>query len=120
MNQEATVVLKKIGNNIRKERVKQNVTMKDIATKLQLTTQAYGNIENGKTDFGVSRLFEISSFLKISFTQLLMVDKSMVYNIHVENNTGVAYLQHADVFNNMDFEEIKKMVEFIEAMKKKK
>ncbi|MEN9523775.1 MAG: hypothetical protein RL065_2152 [Bacteroidota bacterium] len=49
-----------------------------------------------------------------------MIDKSNIYNIHVENNSGVAYLQNAEVFNNMDIDELKKLIEFIETLKRKK
>lgn len=60
-----------IRENIRRMREFRNLNQEDLAEKLNLSTRAYANIENGRAGLDVERLLQISEILKITFIKLL-------------------------------------------------
>ena len=63
-----------VGERIRRMRLLQDRTTKEIAAHLNITTQAYGNMERGKADISLSRLMEIAVFFDIPLTKLISED----------------------------------------------
>jgi len=72
---EKQIALRAVGERIRNIRLLKNMTIKQVAAHLQITTQAYGNIENGKTDTSISRLVELASLFQIPVTRLITLDQ---------------------------------------------
>lgn len=93
------IFLKKIGRNIKEIRKLKKQEVKDAASGLGISVQAYGKIENGCTDLNVSRLFEIAKFFDVSFTQVLKVNEGDVFNFNSKNNSGGYYVQTLGVLN---------------------
>jgi len=71
---EKQIALCAVAERIRKIRLLKDMTIKEVAAHLQITTQAYGNIENGKTDTSISRLVELASLFEIPVTRLITLD----------------------------------------------
>lgn len=66
---------KEIAERIRKARLLSDLSQENIAAELGISPGAYSNIETGKTDITVSRLFEIAEALKINVLELLFDKK---------------------------------------------
>ena len=71
-NKEKLLIV--VGERIRRMRLLQDRTTKEIAAHLNITTQAYGNMERGKADISLSRLMEIAVFFDIPLTKLISED----------------------------------------------
>jgi transcriptional regulator with XRE-family HTH domain len=69
MNRKKTLEL--LGTLLRTLRIQQKTAFKEIALSLDITPQAYSNIENGKTDISVIRLLEITHYFNVSAIPLL-------------------------------------------------
>jgi transcriptional regulator with XRE-family HTH domain len=67
---EKDPILLDIGNHLRKLRILNNKTTKEIACVLNITSQAYGNIERGETDICVTKLISLTFYYKITITEL--------------------------------------------------
>jgi len=50
----------------------QNLSQENIATELGISIGAYSNIERGKSEVTVTRLYDIARILKTSITDLLL------------------------------------------------
>ncbi len=59
------------GERLKNERVLQNLTQEDMANKLGITRQAYGNYETGKRDVDSQTLVKLSNILDVSVDYLL-------------------------------------------------
>ncbi len=120
--------LKGVGDNIRNIRIENNLEIKAVASKLGITIQAYGKIENGKVDLNISRLFEIANLFKIEFNKILNT-KGDTFNFTSHNNTGGYHVQKVGVINTSDeqfnlfikdeLEYIKKKINFLESINTK-
>lgn len=62
------------GERLREERIAQNLTQEDMAKKLGITRQAYGNYETGKRDVDSQTLVNLVKILNISSDYLLNID----------------------------------------------
>jgi len=82
---EKEKILLSIGERIRKMRLLKDKTNKEIAAYLQITTQAYGNIERGKADISISRLIELAKFFEVPLLKMLTEDHYTAI-IQFENN----------------------------------
>lgn len=115
---EKSKFIKEIGQNIKAYRTKSNIPLKEIAGKLDLTPQAFGEIENGKIkDIGINRLIEISKLLKIDYTQLLNLEKLNIYNITITNGSGGVNIETSINVNGEPNEEL--INKILDAIKKK-
>lgn len=74
------------GERLREERIAQNLTQEDMAKKLGITRQAYGNYETGKRDVDSQTLVNIVKILNVSSDYLLGLSttKSFDYNLQTE------------------------------------
>ena len=62
---------KKLGENLRKLRLKKNLSQGDLATNLGVDRAYISNIENGRMNPTLSTLEKIAGALKISSSELL-------------------------------------------------
>ena len=63
-------ILFAIGDHLRKLRIINNKPTKEIAGVLNITTQAYGNIERGETDICATKLILLSAYYRITISEL--------------------------------------------------
>lgn len=99
------VILKKIGSKLKAIRMEQNIPLKVVASKLNLTTQAFGNIENGKADISVIKIFAICEILNTSFSDVLNIDNNNSLHYNAYNNSGGYFVQKVDVLNTTEKKE---------------
>lgn len=64
------------GERLREERIAQNLTQEDMAKKLGITRQAYGNYETGKRDVDSQTLVNLVKILDVSGDYLLGLSDS--------------------------------------------
>ena len=62
---------KEIGNRIRVERVRKQMSQDNMATELSISIGAYSNIERGKVDMTVNRLYQIADIFHVNVSVLL-------------------------------------------------
>ena len=84
------LLLKSVGDNIKKLRKQKNMEVKEFAFKLKITPQAVGKIENGVVDLNLSRIVEIANLLQVSLIEILDIANGdiMTLTITVE---GIMY-----------------------------
>lgn len=70
MYSREVLVIKQIGNQIRKYRKKQNLTQFDLAIKSDMEENALQRIESGRTNPTIKTLLKITNALKIELKQL--------------------------------------------------
>lgn len=68
--------LKKLGNNIRAERNRLNLSQEQLAQSTNLQTHHISNIENGKIDIKFTTLLSILKALNISFDKLFDINEN--------------------------------------------
>lgn len=76
-----------IGGYIRQLRLNQSKGQKEIAVKLSLSVPAYGKIECGITEIGVTRLHQIAELFAVSPESLVVGEK--VVHAMVEENKAL-------------------------------
>lgn len=79
------MINKKIGERIRQARVIANLSQDNVASELGISIGAYSNIERGKTEITVTRLWLIAKLLKISVTGLFEDTKSLTISNYPES-----------------------------------
>lgn len=100
----------KIGNKIRKVRELKNITPKDMADRLNLTTQGYSRIERDEVALNVERLLEIAGIFEMKPEDLLTFDEKLVFNNHGEIKGEYCGIGISNVTNNFP-EDMKKLYE---------
>jgi transcriptional regulator with XRE-family HTH domain len=74
----------KIGNKIRKVRELKNITPKDMADRLNMSTQGYSKIERDEVALNIDRLLEIAGIFEMKPEDLLTFDEKQVFNNYGE------------------------------------
>src|SRR6478672_6628618 len=64
-------LLRAIGRQLRKLKTNNDSTTKEIAALLNITPQAYGNIERGASDICITRLILLSVYFKVSVCEMI-------------------------------------------------
>ena len=90
---------KEIGERIRILRVSKSLSQENIANELGLSVGAYSNIERGKTEISVLRLYRIAKIFKTSVTQLL--DINTPTKIDIANDAPAEYNSIRKQLNNL-------------------
>ncbi|MFE6077524.1 helix-turn-helix domain-containing protein [Paenibacillus sp. NPDC057886] len=74
------------GERLREGRIAQNLTQEDMAKKLGITRQAYGNYESGKRDVDSQTLVNLVKILNVSVDYLLGLStiKTLEHNLQTE------------------------------------
>lgn len=80
----------KIHEKIRFLRQQHGWSQEDIAVKLNMSSNGYGNIERGDTDVNLSRLEEIAAIFHLSLSQLFSDDEDAknIFYLSGTNNSG--------------------------------
>ncbi|MCX2584743.1 helix-turn-helix transcriptional regulator [Pedobacter sp. MR22-3] len=72
---------KEVGYVIKKLRKEQQLKQQYVAFKLGITTEAYANIENGRTDINTNKLSMISLILGTKASVILFLAETYITNI---------------------------------------
>ncbi|MEO6833908.1 MAG: helix-turn-helix transcriptional regulator [Chitinophagaceae bacterium] len=80
------LILKKVGANLKLIREDKKIEVKQIAAWLDLSQQAYLNMENGKTDFSLTRIVDLVNHLGIDLDELLGIQSKSIF-FHTDENT---------------------------------
>lgn len=72
---------KEVGYIIKKLRKEQQLKQQYVAFKLGITTEAYANIENGRTDINTNKLSMISLILGTKASVILFLAETYITNI---------------------------------------
>lgn len=87
MKTDKNPLLRTIGIQIRKLRIINNKSTKEIASVLNITTQAYGNIERGETAICVTKLILLAAYYKILVIELFPEEyRGFIKNVSWEIN----------------------------------
>lgn len=104
-------VLKAIGSNIQKVRKAKKKEPKEMAALLGITTQAYGNIENGKTDISISRILQLADVLQTNYQQILNIENAVTYTNSATITNGGYSILNADT---LTIDDNKKLIYHLE------
>jgi transcriptional regulator with XRE-family HTH domain len=72
----------KVGNKIHKIRELKNITPKDMADRLNITTSGYQKIERDEVSINMDRLLEIAGIFEMKPEEVLTFDEKMVFNYY--------------------------------------
>ena len=86
-----------VGERIRRMRLLRDKTAKEIAAYLKITTQAYGNMERGKSDICISRLIELAKYFQEPLVKILSED----------HYTAIIKFEHKEMFSSTEIMEKK-------------
>jgi transcriptional regulator with XRE-family HTH domain len=78
-----------VHEKIRLVRQAKGLTQEDVANKLQMSVNGYGDIERGETDVNLSRLEQLANLFEMTLAQLFGFDEKNIFNITGSNNTGI-------------------------------
>lgn len=87
-----------VAQRIMEAREQKGLFQKDIAAALDLSTNAYNSIENGKTNLTINVLYRISEILQLPVSKLLNINEGDTQNNHnnlvvTQNHNGTLYFQ---------------------------
>lgn len=95
--------VKEIASRVKELREISDIDIQTMASHLDLPVETYSAYENAESDFPVSVLYEISSFLRVDMTELLTGVSPHLANCSlVRNGEGIA----VDRYEGYDFESI--------------
>jgi len=99
-----------IHEKIRLIRQARGWTQEDVAEKLELSLNAYGEIERGNSDIRLSRLDQILDLFGVDLSELLGVTEKNVFNLSGTNSTGTQNNHNYPANGQMDLQtEIEKL-----------
>ena len=83
----STLVKKNVGENIEQLRLQKRKSVKEMAYLLNLTQTSYRNIERGKTEITLIKIFQIATIFNVPHSQLLDFENKIA-----NSNTGTNLL----------------------------
>jgi transcriptional regulator with XRE-family HTH domain len=86
-----------VHEKIRLVRQAKGLTQEEVAEKLAMSVNGYGDIERGETDVNLSRLKQLANLFEMSLPQLFSLDEKNVFNVLGSNNTGIGQHQNATI-----------------------
>lgn len=86
-----------VHEKIRFIRQAKNLSQDEMAEKLGICLNAYGNIERGDTDIRLSRLEQIAQLFEMPLSQLLGFDEKNVFNVTGTNNGGIHHQNYGTI-----------------------
>ena len=109
---------KELGDKIRIQRISKGLSQENMASELSLSIGAYSNIERGKTDITVTRLYEIADLLQVGIYEFLPTIKP---NYKLED----PHFSTADIYEQLkqlrdEIKEIREEKSYEKTGKKKK
>jgi transcriptional regulator with XRE-family HTH domain len=100
-----------IHEKIKRIRLAKGWSREEMAAKLSLSPQAYGNIERGSTDLTLSRIEQIAEVFEIKPTVLLDSDENGVFNQGILNKNNAYLFQSYCYINSCSPEYLQLKVE---------
>lgn len=76
---------KRIGEEVRMLRLSRNLSQEALADELKISTSTLSNLERGQTEFTVSRLYKVLSFLDITVFEFF----SKIHKEELSSNGGL-------------------------------
>ncbi|MEO6831147.1 MAG: helix-turn-helix transcriptional regulator [Chitinophagaceae bacterium] len=73
------LLLRRVGANLKFIREQKEIEVKQIAAWLGLSQQAYLNMENGKTDFSLTRIVALVNHLEVDLDELLGIQSKSIF-----------------------------------------
>jgi len=86
-----------VHEKIRLVRQAKGLTQEEVAEKLNMSVNGYGDIERGETDVNLSRLQQLANLFEMSLPQLFSLDEKNVFNVLGSNNTGIGQHQNCTI-----------------------
>lgn len=68
---DKTILLKKFGKNVKIERIKKDLTQEQLAEIMNVSQNYIANIERGKANMSLAKIYELSKFLNVKMVALL-------------------------------------------------
>lgn len=78
----------KVHENIKFFRLQKQWTQEDLADKLNMSPNGYGDIERGDTDVTWSRLEQIAQIFEMDAVDLISFDRKNIFHIKNTQNSG--------------------------------
>ena len=68
---DKTTLLKKFGKNVKIERIKKDLTQEQLAEIMNVSQNYIANIERGKANMSLLKIYELSNFLEVKLENLV-------------------------------------------------
>jgi len=86
-----------VHENIRAKRRSKGLTQEEMADKLTMSVNGYGDIERGLSDIKLSRLEQIAELLDVELSELFEDGGNNTLNLLGTNNTGTVNLYRGTI-----------------------
>ena len=112
-----------VNEKIRLIRESKGLTQEDVAKKLDISVNSYGDIERGNTNLKLNRLEQIAKILEISLPELIDTSDKGILNINFKNKQRDVYfgssteLEKQQLINELKDKEITMQQREIENLK---
>ena len=68
---DKNTLLKKFGKNVKIERIKKDLTQEQLAEIMNVSQNYIANIERGKANMSLLKIYELSRYLNVKIEQLI-------------------------------------------------
>ncbi len=68
---DKNTLLKKFGKNVKIERIKKDLTQEQLAEIMNVSQNYIANIERGKANMSLLKIYELSKYLNVKLEQLI-------------------------------------------------
>ncbi|MBE7708799.1 MAG: helix-turn-helix transcriptional regulator [Cyanobacteria bacterium SIG27] len=68
---DKNTLLKKFGKNVKIERIKKDLTQEQLAEIMNVSQNYIANIERGKANMSLIKIYELSKYLNVKIEQLI-------------------------------------------------
>ncbi len=68
---DKNALLKKFGKNVKIERIKKDLTQEQLAEIMNVSQNYIANIERGKANMSLAKIYELANFLNVKITTLV-------------------------------------------------
>ncbi len=70
------ILLKKFGKNVKIERIKKDLTQEQLAEIMNVSQNYIANIERGKANMSLAKIYELSKYLNVNIEKLLIFSEN--------------------------------------------
>ncbi len=71
---DKATLLKKFGKNVKIERIKKDLTQEQLAEIMNVSQNYIANIERGKANMSLVKIYELSNYLNVNIKTLINFD----------------------------------------------
>ena len=71
---DKVTLLKKFGKNVKIERIKKDLTQEQLAEIMNVSQNYIANIERGKANMSLVKIYELSNYLNVNIKTLINFD----------------------------------------------